>query len=263
MQNGTLQIHSRISDDEKLTFRLWLQRQFTERCKRNARYSLRAFARFLEIDPSSLSQILSGKRSLSRDKMRALCTKTSSATLQDLKAFGLLKSESDENYSQVHLDNFTAISDWYHYAIVELTCITSFNAKPNWIARKLSITVEEAKAAVQRLKRVGLLKEENGRLVKSADHFTNKSGVATSSAHRELQRQVIEKALLAVDECLPKEKDITSMTMAIDEANLDRARDLIKKFRRDLCELLENGEQTRIYNLAVQLYPISTNKEII
>jgi hypothetical protein len=43
-------------------FRLWLQNEFAERAKRNPRYSLRAFAKLLQMEPTSVSQILSGKR---------------------------------------------------------------------------------------------------------------------------------------------------------------------------------------------------------
>ena len=171
----------------------------------------------------------------------------------------MLKKEfnSTEDYMQVGIDTFTVISDWYHYAIQELTFVSGFKTDSRWISKKLSITVEEAKSAVERLKRLGLLLEENGSLVKSSKLLTNHSSVNTSAAHKVLQKQVIEKSLLAVDECEPEEKDITSMTMAIDISNLDKARELTRKYRREICALLEDGEPTQVYNLGIQLYPIS------
>ncbi len=57
------------------------------------------------------------------------------------------------------------------------------------------------------------------------------------------------------------EKDITSMTMAVDPKHLGKARSLISKFRRDLCDLLEDGDQEVVYNLGIQLYPISKKQE--
>lgn len=247
---------------EKYHFRLWLQRQFTDRCKRNTRYSLRAFAKSLNMDASSISQILAGKRPLSKKTMQVICDKLS-ANPQDLRAFGLLKSDgSDAAYFQLNIDTFSVMAEWYHYAILELTFVSGFRADPKWIAKKLSITVEEAKAATDRLKRLGLLLEENGSLIKASKFLTNQADVNTSAAHRELQKQVIDKALLAVDECQPQEKDITSMTMAIDVNNIDKARDLIRKFRRELCALLEDGEQTQVYNLGIQLYPISKKGDL-
>lgn len=254
-----------VTEDERSIFRLWLQKQFTERCKKNARYSLRAFAKNLELDASTLSQVLSGKRRLSKKGIQNICDKLS-VSPKELQLFGLIenkKNEAEENYLQVSIDTFAIISEWYHYAILELTYVSGFKADPKWIARKLSITVEEAKSAVERLIRVGLLLEENGSLIKSSKKLTNNGTINTSGAHKELQKQVISKALMAVDEVPQDEKDITSMTMAIDTKNLDKARLLIQKFRRDLCELLEDGDQEQVYNLGIQLYPISKKQEQI
>lgn len=253
-----------LREEEKKIFRLWLQKQFTERCKKNPRYSLRAFAKHLNLDASSLSQILSGKRPVSKNLVGGICAQLSAGP-RELQAFGLINVPTGEGqtYLQVSLDTFSVISEWYHYAILELTFVSGFKTDSKWIARKLSITVEEAKAAIERLKRLGLVLEENGSLVKSSKLITNHSNVNTSAAHKELQKQFIEKALLAVDEVVSEEKDITSMTMAINEENLEKARELIKKFRRDMCALLEDGEQSRVYNLGIQLYPISGKQEKI
>lgn len=261
----------RSAPHEQQNFRVWLQSEFADRCKKNGRYSLRAFAKFLEMDASSLSQIMSGKRPISNRAIDRLSLKLG-AKPRDRRNFGLDRpvrlsgaiEAPQKDFYRLNLDTFTAIADWQHYAILELPFVNGFQADPKWIAKKLSITVEEAKSSVERLLRLGLLLKEGQSVVKAARHHTNAiaTPVDTSSAHRELQRQLIKKSLLAIDQTEPVEKDITSMTMAIDVKNLDRARELIAKFRRDLCELLEDGEQTRIYNLGIQLIPISEDSKV-
>jgi transcriptional regulator with XRE-family HTH domain len=247
-----------LTERERASFRLWLQKQFTERCRRNPRYSLRAFAKALEMDASTLSQVLSGKRKISKNIIKAICDKLS-ASPKEMGFFGLSSraNGAEVDYFQVNMDTFSVISDWYHYAILELTFTSEFKSDAKWIAKKLSITVEEAKAAIERLKRLGLLLEENGSLIKSSRFLTNNAEVNTSAAHQQLQRQIVEKALVAIDEVSAEEKDITSMTMAIDLSNLNQARELIRRFRRDICSLLEDGEQTQVYHLGIQLYPVS------
>ena len=47
MQNEMRTLNLNADEIERLNFRLWLQKQFTDRCKRNPRYSLRAFAKSL------------------------------------------------------------------------------------------------------------------------------------------------------------------------------------------------------------------------
>lgn len=246
-------------------FRRWLQTELTDRCQKNPRYSLRAFAALLQIEASSVSQILSGKRNVSAKMINVICDRLSATPAQRM---AFLKKSSKGTISseaiQAHLlalDAFSVISDWYHYAILELTQVKKFQSKPAWIARCLGISVSEVKIAVERLTRLELLIERDQKYIRCEGLLTNFVPGVSSAGLKNLQRQVIGKALDAVDNCLQEEKDITSITMAIDPTKLPEARKRISQFRRELCAFLQEGEQTRVYNLGLQLYPISRNIE--
>jgi uncharacterized protein (TIGR02147 family) len=73
-------------------------------------------------------------------------------------------------------------------------------------------------------------------------------------------RESILQAAEALDSIPTAERDITSMTMAIDPRKLPLAKTLIREFRFRLAELLETGNRTEVYNLNVQLVPV-TKKE--
>lgn len=229
-------------------FRIRLQDEFSRRMRVNERYSVRAFANHLGVDSSSLSQILSGKRLLSEKKMKTLCDKIGIQTPSE-------STESD--FSLLSMDSFAVISDWYHFAILDLTHLKNFKSDPAWIARKLSIQPMEAIQAFIRLKRLGMLVEKDGRLVKAEGFYTNYSEGVTSAALKEYQRQVIKKALHAVDGCPQERKDITSITIAADSKKLKEAKEKIKNFRRELCAFLEDGESDSVFHLALQLYPVT------
>ncbi len=261
MQTQEVVKNSHLNEQQRLKFRLWLQKQFTDRCQRNPRYSLRAFAGLIGLDASTVSQILVGKRAPSKNALIRICDHLS-ASPKDLKILGLMPiQEGSEDFYQLSFDTFSVIADWYHFAILELTEVRSFKADAIWISQQLGISALEAKAALERLTRLNLLTTKSGQCKKTHETLTNHTGINTSVARKTLQKQVVTKALAAIDEIPQEEKDITSITMAIDPKNLDKARDMIKKFRRELCSLLEEGEQTRVFNLAVQLYPISKKEE--
>lgn len=155
-------------------------------------------------------------------------------------------------------DAFAVMADWHHYAILELTFTKNFQSNPNWIAKKLKISSTEATVAIQRLLRLELLEELEGKLVKTDAFLTNYHEGFTAPAQKELQRQILRKALEAIDHTPQSEKDITSITMAMDPKKIPAAKEKIKKFRRSLCKFLSGGEEnTRVYNLGLQLYPIS------
>ena len=241
-------------------YKEWLGEEFSKRCKKNPSYSLRAFSKFLEIDPSSISQILSGKRKISPKLKNRFIEKLapSPKTIRQFDAPKISKGQKEEAYKKLPLDTFKMISDWYHYAILELTLVKSFKRDNSWIAKQLGITATEVQIAIERLKRLKLIKEVDGKLVKTNQFITNFKDGATSSALKKFQKEILDKALDAIDNTPQKEKDITAMTLAIDTKLLPEAKKKIKEFRRSLsCFLEETGSQTRVYNLAIQLYPIS------
>jgi uncharacterized protein (TIGR02147 family) len=252
-----------------IDFRVWLQGEFYERARKNPRYSLRAFSRLLDMNAASVSQILSGKRKVSTKLISRICDDL--AVAPDLRQL-LLKSmiqhrvaisKEQRAYTQIAMDSFAVMADWYHYAILELTFNSDFKIEPAWLAAQLGIRATEAKIAIERLLRLGLLVEKNGKLRKATAATTNGVGNMTSPALKVLQRQLLSKALEAIDLISQEEKDITSMTMSIDPALLPEARTRIKKFRRELCALLESGERSRVYNLGIQLFPLQKTKSPI
>lgn len=239
----------KASEEFNIEFRFKLQAEFSRRLRSNERYSLRSFAAFLEIDPSSLSRILAGKKQVSHTKIDALCKK--------IGCMSPTQKTNDEVFDSVELDTFTVISDWYHFAILDLVLLKTFQSSPQWIARKLGIEPFEALGAVERLKRLGLLQIQNGKLVKAKSFYTNYSEGMTSAAHKEYQRQIIKMSLNAVDNCPQELKDITSITIAADSKKLELAKEKIKNFRRELCNFLEDGEKDSVFHLALQLYPVT------
>jgi uncharacterized protein (TIGR02147 family) len=250
----------------------WLQEEFSKRKRRNLAYSMRSFSNLLGMDSSSVSQLLSGKRKASLKMIKSLCVKLDAsedqllALLETQNKFirGYSKSELNkhEEYRQLSMDSYALMADWYHYAILELTFTPSFNDDPKWISKLLNISILQASTAFERLKRLGLLVEENGKIVKAETFITNFSKGQSSEALKELQRSVLELGIDAIDNCKQSEKDITSMTFAIDESKLPRAVDKIKEFRREMCQFLETGSQERVYHLGIQLYPVSKKGEI-
>lgn len=251
---------------ESSDFRIWLQQEFTARCKRNPRYSLRAFAQLLKMDASSVSQIFAGKRKASTKVISKVCALLGAQPhLQErfiVKAKAGFKSfrGQDQSYELLSEDRFKVISDWYHFAILELVNTDGFQGRGAWIARALGISTAEAQIAFERLQRLQLIRQEGPGWVRTSKLLTNFAPGMTSASHKHMQRQILQMGLEAIDNTDAAEKDITGMTMAINVEKLPEARKLIAKFRRDLSAFLEEGPQSRVYQLGVQLYPLS--KEI-
>ena len=255
--------------DKTNDFRLYLQTEFLRRSSINPLYSIRAFARLLGTDFSALAKILSGKRKIGPITIRKLGPRVGlrpdqisvfTDKIKNPQQMGLGAEVDQPEYQQLTLDSFQIISDWYHYAILELMRVDDF--KPDFlsIGRKLGISTTKVCVALERMKRVGILAvspegkwtdRSSGRSSTIGDHFT-------TSAFRNLQRQILEKAIIALEEIPFELRDQTSMTMAIDSTKLPIAREQIKIFRRKLSTFLSRGEKRdAVYHLSISLYPVT------
>ena len=252
----------------KKDFRAYLQKEFIKRCQKNPKYSLRAFAKQLNISHATLSHVLRGKRPLTAHTLLYLAQglelkpgtlaqfhipteRTSHKTIEKLK------------FSPIDIDTFEVVSDWYHDAILELTKIKQFKGDPRWIAKVLGVSTREARTAVKRLQRLNLLKINNdGTWVDESTFNTTIKSTFTTTALRKYQRQVLEKACRALEEIPFEKRDQSSVTLPLHVQDLPKARRLIKDFRRKLCSNLkrEDVPPEQVYQLSVSFYPV-TNVE--
>ena len=243
----------------------WLQSIYLKRQKANSRYSLRAFARQVGVAPGPFSELLSRKRPLTwktalkiADRM-ALSSSERKAFLSrvSVECNGVpLSTRQPRQTRELGEDAFLLVSDWAHYALLSLMETKGFRSDPPWVAKRLGVDPVEVRQIVRRLVRLGLLEERGGKWVAMQDWVTTSHDVpsgALKKAHLEMLQRA-SAALLDVD---VEDRDITYVTMAVDRDKLPLAKVLIKQFRRTLVELLESGNQTEVYNLNIQLFPLS------
>ena len=259
-----------IENQKAVDFRSLLQSELVRRTKANPRYSLRAFARVLGVQSGFLSKILLGQRRVTPASVRRFGLKLG-LPLPEIEEFesqalsrskGISRSLSmagEADFRQITYDHFQMISDWYYFAILELAAVRSFVPNPRWVARKLGLTLTEAQDALDRLVRLGYIKiEADGNWKVLEGHTTTLGNEETAVALRRMQKQILEKAIMALEEIPVSKRDQSAMTMAINSSKLPEAKEKIKKFRRELCAFLEGDkDQDAVYQLSVSLYPLT------
>lgn len=257
----------------------FLRSRYEERIGANPRYSLRAFARDLAVSPSRLSEILSGKQGLSAASAQKLA-KRLRFSVGETQRFCDLVLASDgrskrarasardrletraptDEVRQLQEDTFRTISDWYHYAILELTRVEGFRSDVGWIAERLGITALQAQAAIDRLLRLGLLTLEDGELSTTGVQLTTTDGVPSESI-RKFSRQLLEKAIQAVVFQTVEERDLGTLTSAVNTEDLPAVREMVRRFRRELNAFLNERNQARapnaVYCLGTQFFRLT------
>ncbi|MEX1099793.1 MAG: TIGR02147 family protein, partial [Bacteriovoracaceae bacterium] len=149
---------------------LYLQKTIREKLdelqSKNNQFSLRAFARLLEVSPASLSEFLNGKRNLSPKMLKKLAEKLCLGP-EDLNVLnekivrekkGLNhKSNGSKKNVQLQNDQYYLVADWHYYAILCLAETPEFKEDCEWISKRLKTSAPKVKEAMERLIRLGFL----------------------------------------------------------------------------------------------------------
>lgn len=247
-----------------------LQSELESRLLRNSAYSMRAYARDLGLSPSSLSKLLKKKIGLSVKKARQISKKLNFSeehteffcTLVEancsrhieVQKLATIKLRKFDSYSNIlPVDSFKLISEWYHLAILELFSIKGFKEDIEWIAQKLGIASVEANDALERLKRLELLKVIEGKLKPVSDFIIVKSAVP-ESAGQNFHSQLLRKAAQAVYEQDKDKRNVSNVILKARSSDIPLLDMRIKDFRRELSYLIEEGEgHDTVYNLGIHL----------
>lgn len=197
-------------------YRSILEQRYTERHSRNPSYSLRAFARDLEISVSRLSEVMNrlghlsaqsadqiahrldfddDERAYFRDLVDAQTAR--SEAQREQAQLRLLKYRFADDETQVTMDQFKLIAEWYHFAILELFKTKAFVCTPKRIAAALDLSEDDAAEALARLERLQFVEKKAGsyRLVRARTFTDSKS---RSQALRNFHARVLEKAAEAL-----------------------------------------------------------------
>jgi uncharacterized protein (TIGR02147 family) len=265
---------------EQVAFQKILEAKLSDARAKNPSYSLRSFSRRVGMSSSALSEILNGKRLVSRKlaervAYRLLLTpeevqgllalfpaKRRRSSTESLTGLGVVgDTQKMRQALQLTADQFNTIADWYHFGILSLLETEGAKSEPQWISRRLGVPVRNVAQALERLERLGMLKrDDSGQLMLTGQSFTTSDGVP-SLALRRAHAQNLELARNALDDENIDRRDFTAITMAIDPAKLPQARALIRQFRDQLSNFLEADTKTEVYKLCVQLIPLS-NEEV-
>ncbi len=260
-------------------YRQILKEELHQRCEQNPRYSLRAFARDLELSPSRLSEILNEKQGLSRkaaarishklgmrdEEAQHFCDLVSvkharSHREKEDAQLRLLQRQSEiekDEFFQLQLDAFKIIADWYHLGILELMNMKGFRSDERWMARRLGISAIQAELAVERLIRVGLLKKVDGQLLATKKDGWIPGGVPSESI-RKFHRQVLQKATESISTQAVDQRILGTHFLALDKADIKEAAKEIETFQLKFTRRFQSERpKDSIYCIAMQLFKIA------
>jgi uncharacterized protein (TIGR02147 family) len=261
---------------EYLDYRAYLKDSYEERKSESSFYSYRMMAESFGLFPSNIFRILHGEGHLpARCQSRALeflglsgrsaeyyLLLISYARERSTKAKGeiLEKAMTLRDVARRPLENqeLEYFSRWWTAALRALLEITDGRAVPAELTNCLIPPVPEAdiKASLSLLQDLGLVKKaSSGRLLPTQAHLTA-GGPAKAQAVRGFQRQILALASESLERFPPDDRDISTLTLSMDEDAFREIREMIRECRRQIQKRVEDcRESDRVLHLAMAFFP--------
>lgn len=257
-------------------YRSYLRAYLEEKIQKNPQYSLRAFARQLDLAPGFVSDVLRGNKNISLQNAgkvvsRLKLNSKESSFFQLLLQLELAKdNETKIRLSQeleslhpqrvskdINLDVFRTLSDWHHTAILEIANTDEMKAEANEISRRLGVSRLEAQTALDRMHRLGLLENDPIKGFRKKDASLVIQSENPNEGLRRFHRQMLERAINSLETQTPKEKRVGSETFSFDPEDLEQANQIIEDCFTRIVQLAKKSKNKKhIYHLGIQLFKL-------
>ena len=249
---------------------------FDRKKDRCAGFSLGMLARQMNCSVSNLSRIFSGKRKLQFDQLEAFARPLEIDEMgkQEIRTQMLrerLGSDFDalreipqslvdgESIDLASRRSYFLLEKWYYLAILELATCRGFVFDAEWVAKKLGIARGVAAAALERLVNTECLVEKAGRWIKNSEKIRFPDG-KERRLHNTYQKENFRRSLQAlelIDEKSLAERLVVGGTVAVNSANMEKARAILNRAAMEAMQLLCEGECDQVFQLSMALVPLT------
>lgn len=257
-------------------YRKFLLDELRRRERNNPAYSLRAFARDLNVSASRLSEVFSGKCGISRKRALDFSKKMrlspqDEAIFIDMVDLEHTRSQLSRKWAEERLrakllhaktlrpEELSILSEWYYLPLIELLQTANAESTPEFIAKRLGITTEQAAAAMDTLLEMHLVAWYEGRLIPAQPDRSTTANIPTP-ALRQHNKRYIQMAERAIENKPMPERDFSTIIMAIDKSKMEFAKERIRSFRRELMKELEAlPNKDAVYCLSMGFFEVTEN----
>lgn len=248
--------------------------------ERNSAFSLRAWAHQLGMKSHGpLHAILNGKRNIPKNLVPTLL-KSLKLEKKEKEFFEVLvdiqrSKTTDEKELYLaklqklsptplreikDIEGYKAITDPLHFMISELSQLKGFRPEVGWMKTHLrsNQNMKDIEDAFNRLVRLGILKEKNGKYHKEVEHLYTKYEIKSESVQA-CHRFFSQLAMEEITKQTLSEREFNTISFNIQKKDLPEVKEQIRDFVNQLIENFEapthQGDET--YHLNTQFFSLS------
>lgn len=240
--------------------RVYVRDELEMRQKRRPQYSMRAFARDLQISPSFLCEFLAGRQGLSRARSAWIGEKLKLSEQQTEHLWDLVQSRfghpeavrkaalfrvedrAASSSSHLKLEHFYLVADWYCFLVLEILGLGKYSLDD--VSTMIGVALPDVQVAVERLIKLGFLRVTDGVFELVTDNTT----VPESVDDRALQishQQTLRVHADAVDTKSFDARENMTIDFAVSESDWPQLRAELKKAVLDTISKFGNAPKEK------------------
>ena len=235
--------------------------RLSEMQAKNPQFSLRAFAKSLDIHAASLSEFFNGKRQFSPKLQRKIIQALNIAP--DTKELLLSMVETDNNEPmsvervQLDTDSYHLVTDPIYYSILCLIETNDFKEDFDWMARRLKTSIPKIQEATERLERTGYIKRlDDGMMSVGEAHLMTTDDIASMSL-RLRHAENLDDAKKALLNLPVDERYFRFETLAVGMDQMPEFKKAAQEFINKVTKLSQQGPKDEVYEFCLNFFPRS------
>jgi uncharacterized protein (TIGR02147 family) len=244
------------------SLQLLLNEKYLEMKAKNPRLSHRYFAQKLGLSSGALSEILKGKRNVSTKLAAKIAARLH---LDPTTTASLTRAPFEEephveiDYMQLRDDQFHMISDWPHFAILNLVKSDFCEHKATWFADQLNLPLKVVQECIDRLLRLKMLSYERRKYMRTQSSFKTSDDILNLSIRKsnfeDLEMMKDHLQTLGVHE-----RDHSSVTMLVDSAQMPDIKKWLRRAQDQFAHKFETTKSKSAFRLTFSLFPLTKPK---
>jgi uncharacterized protein (TIGR02147 family) len=253
----------------------YLNFEFKLRLQRRPSYSLRAFARDLQMSPASLTEFLHNRQGMSFERVTSVakvlnwsnehkehfwdlvCAKFARDMGARRSALARVNERIKRVPTKIHLDAFKMMSDWYHLAILELVRIRPEFGSPSQVAGQLNLPVPVAREAMARLARLELLEQFDDRRYRTSTKTSQAGDEGPSEAVRVFHHQMMSLSQEALEKVPYSQRESLSIIFSGKKRDLQEMRAEVRDAIYGIVSRFAKGEpEDTLQAVTLQIFPL-------
>lgn len=241
-----------------------LHELFEVKRAKNRRYSLRSFAKFLSMNPGTLSAIMKGKRMVPLQDAASVMLKLELAPDEQeefLLSLGVNKPPATSAYKLDASKYAILFDEWEYFVILAVFRLPDFESSATWIAQKTGIAKARVEVCLQNLEELDVIERPKEGAWKRQHQSLYSSHDISSKSLQKAHLNTLDMAKERLPLIPVEERDYSFVTVALDEKRFKKLKKLVLKFRDEVFELDEQSQGGDLYRVALQCFPILNKHE--